>query len=67
MVHCVWQVSEERERKLFTWPAEPTDDLVRDTVMMAGKYIGDGNWKAALDTIRSMRAWSLIHNCDKAK
>jgi hypothetical protein len=60
-------VSEERERKLFTWPAEPTDDLVRDSVMMAGKYISDGNWRAALETVRGMRAWSLVHSCDRER
>jgi hypothetical protein len=55
----------DRDRRLFTWPAEASDDLVRDTVMMAGRFVAEGSWRAALDAVNGLRVWSVLPSCDR--
>ena len=57
-------MTEERDRRLFTWPPEPSDDIVRDTIMIAGKQLAEGNWKSSLAAILGLRVWSLLPACD---
>jgi hypothetical protein len=49
-----------RRRRVFLGPPERLDDYVRDTVMVAGKQLSDGDWRSCLTAVQSLNVWRLL-------